>query len=79
MCSTYDIDERRDKTSADGRCTPVARGLHAASGSLLVGGQPPAATAPDDEETRMKITVKKVERIEATRIHPDPEAKVGAA
>jgi hypothetical protein len=28
--------------------------------------------------SHMKITVKKVERIEATRIHADPETKTGA-
>nr|BFE62292.1 hypothetical protein GCM10020063_068180 [Dactylosporangium thailandense] len=31
----------------------------------------------DPKEIPMKITVKKVERIEATRVHLDPDANIG--
>jgi hypothetical protein len=43
------------------------------------GGQADAANTQEHRGGRMKIKVTKVERIEATMIHPDPNAPDGAA
>jgi hypothetical protein len=43
-----------------------------------LGGRPADPTR-DDWESRVKIKVKKVERIEATRPHVDPDPPQGAA
>jgi hypothetical protein len=45
---------------------------------VFTGGQPLAGHQPRSWESFVKIKVKKVERIEATRIHLDPDPPQGA-
>jgi hypothetical protein len=47
--------------------------------SHRAGDRSPGSDPTHDRESHVKITVKKVERIEATRPHLDPDPPQGAA